>query len=154
MNHDFVYRDDATEAERYTFMLEQMGYELKRITEERRVFVATYDGRKLPDPETVSAPNPFGWGPFTAKNLIDALTRVHNTDMLATGPVFIDETGLPDKPGPGQEHKDIAITMEMPNFTTQDFEKLRPWFRDTFGITFVQEIRPMEVIVVTKTKEN
>ena len=154
MNHDFVYRDDTTEAERYTFMLEQMGYELRQITEQRKVFVAAYDGRELPDPGKVSAPKPGGWGWFTAGSLIDTLTRVNNPDMQAAGPVFMDETGLPVEPGPGQDHKDIAITTEMPDVTTQSFETLRPWFKDTFGITFVEETRPMEVIVVAKTKKN
>jgi hypothetical protein len=154
MNHDLVYRDDTTQAERYTFLLVQMGYRLKKIVEQRKAYVARYDGRELPDPETVMAPNPVGWGPFTARTLIDTLTRVSDSEMRANGPVFIDETGLPDKPGPGQDNKDIAITMEMPNFTTQDFETLRPWFKRTFGITFVDEIRQMEVIVVNKIKEN
>jgi len=152
MNHDFVYRDDTTQAERYTFMLEQMGYELKKVTENRRVFVATYDGRELPDPDKVSAPKPGGWGWFTAGSLIDSLTRVNNPDMQAAGTVFIDRTGLPVKPASGQDHKDIAITTEWPDVTTQSFETLRPWFRDTFGITFAEETRPMEILVVTKAK--
>ena len=152
MSHDLVYRDDATRAERYTFILEQMGYELKKVTQERKVFVATYDGRELPDPEKVSAPNAAGWGAFTARTLIDTLTRVNDPDLQAAGPVFIDQTGLPDRPAPGQEYKDIAITMEMPNFTTQSFETLRPWFEETFGITFVEQTRPMEILVVTRAK--
>ena len=152
MNHDFVYRDNATEAEKCAFILEQMGYELKKVTGERKVFVATYDGRELPAPEKVSAPNPAGWGWFTAGSLIDSLTRVHDPDLQAAGPVFIDQTGLPAQPAPGQERKYIAITMEMPSFTTQSFETLRPWFKDTFGISFVEETRPMEILVVTKTR--
>ena len=152
MNHDFVYRDDTTQAERYAFILEQMGYELKKVTEERKVFIATYDGRELPDPEKVSAPNPAGWGAFTARTLIDTLTRVNDPDLQASGPVFIDQTGLPAQPAPGQDYKDTAITMEMPSFTTQSFETLRPWFKDTFGISFVEETRLMEILVVTKAE--
>jgi len=150
MNHDFVYKDDISTKERYTFMLEQMGYEIEKVTQERQVFIATYDGRELPDPCDVSVPDPVGWGWFTAGTLIDTLTRVNNPDQKAAGPVFIDETNLPDRPGPGQSHKNIAIAMEMPNFKTQTFETLRPWFEETFGITFAEETRPMEILVIRK----
>jgi len=149
LSHDLVYRDDVLQRERYMFVLGQLGYSIEKVTENRTAYVATYDGRALPDPETVSAPNPAGWGYHTARFLINMLTRANNPGPLANGPVFIDETGLPSKPGPGQTHEDIAISMEMPS-TDLDFETLRPWFRDNFGITFTQETRPMELFVIKK----
>jgi len=152
MNHDLVYRDGVSSEQKYTFILKQMGYEIEKITEQRKVYIATYDGRKLPNPRDVSAPNPAGWAWFTARSLIDSLTRTSNQDHKADGPVFIDETNLPAQPAPGQSYKDIAITMEMPSFTTQSFEELRPWFKDTFGISFVEETRPMEILVVRKAR--
>jgi len=152
MNHDLVYRDGVSSEQKYTFILKQMGYEIEKITEQRKVYIATYDGRKLPNPRDVSAPNPAGWAWFTARSLIDSLTRTSNQDHKADGPVFIDETNLSAQPAPGQSYKDIAITMEMPSFTTQSFEELRPWFKDTFGISFVEETRPMEILVVRKAR--
>ncbi|MCP4450582.1 MAG: redoxin domain-containing protein [Planctomycetes bacterium] len=149
LNHDLVYRDNVSQKEEYTFILEQLGYTIEKVTEDRTVFVATYDGRPLPDPETVSAPRPGGWGYFTANRLINTLTRAHDPNCQAKAPVFIDETNLPFKPGPGQTYQDMAISMEMPGIN-QDFEALRPWFADTFGITFTQEIRPMEILVIRK----
>jgi len=149
LKHDLVYRDDTLQHERYTFILKQLGYTIDKVTENRTVYVATYDGRDLPDPETVSAPNPVGWGYHTAGFLINMLTRAHNRDALAKGPVFIDETGLPSKPAPGQTYEDIAVSMEMPS-TDLDFETLRPWFKDNFGITFSQEVRSLEVLVIKR----
>ena len=115
----------------------------------RTVFVAIYDGRDLPDPETVSAPEASGWGYVTARQLLDNLTRVRNWDYTASGPLFIDETGLPSEPGEGQTYQDIAISMEYPN-SKLDLETLRPWYKDTFGITFTQETRPVEVFVIQR----
>jgi hypothetical protein len=151
LNHDLVYRDDASMKEKYRFALQEMGYKIESIIEERTVFVAKYDGRDLPDPETVSAPEASGWGYVTARQLLDTLTRVRNWDYTASGPLFIDETGLPFEPGEGQTYQDIAISMEYPN-SELDLETLRPWFADTFGITFTQETRPMEILVIRKQK--
>jgi hypothetical protein len=147
--HDLVYRDDVSQPEQYRFILQELEYRIERVIENRDVFVASYDGRALPDPEIVSTPNPVGGGYYTAGILIDLLTRARNCDFLAQGPVFVDETGLPSKPGPQQTFEDIAICMEMPN-TDQSFEALRPWFKENFGITFTQETRALEVFVIKK----
>ncbi|NQV33434.1 MAG: redoxin domain-containing protein [Phycisphaeraceae bacterium] len=149
LNHDLVYRDDASMKEKYRFALQEVGYKIESVIEERTVFVAKYDGRDLPDPETVSAPGASGWGYVTARQLLESLTRVRNWDYTASGPLFIDETGLPFEPGEGQTYQDIAISMEYPN-SELDLETLRPWYKDTFGITFTQEIRPMEILVIRK----
>ncbi len=54
LNHDLVYQDDVTQPEKWTFILNGLGYHIETVVEEREVYVATYDGRDLPDPETVS----------------------------------------------------------------------------------------------------
>lgn len=149
LNHDLVYQDDVTQQERWTFILNELGYHIDTVVEEREVYVATYDGRDLPDPETVSAPKPAGGGYSTVDLLLSMLTRAHNRGFLAQGPIFIDETGLPSKLGPNQTLKDIALSMEMPDMD-QDLETLRPWFEGNFGITFTKETRSLEVFVIKK----
>ena len=151
LNHNLVYRDDVSMKEKFSFILQEMGYIIETTVEERTVFVAKYDGRDLPDPETVSAPGVSGWGYHTAKNLLDSMTRVRNWDFMAAGPLFIDETGLPSERGPGQTYKDIALSIEYPDCKL-DFETLQPWFEETFGITFTQETRSVEVFIIRKKK--
>jgi hypothetical protein len=154
MNHDLVYRDDMKAKDHYLFLLDQMGYRLETQTVDRQVFVAKYDGRQLPDPETVSAPNPVGWGYTNLKGLLDMMT-IHldskTPETLGDGPLFIDETGLPSGTETLEEIKKNAITMEMPQARTlEDFESLRPWYEENFGITFTEEARKVEVYVVQK----
>ena len=154
MNHDLVYRDDVKAENHYPFLLDQMGYRLETQTVPRQVFVAHYDGRQLPDPESVSAPNPVGWGYTSLKGLLDMIT-IHldgkTSDRRGYGPLFIDETGLPSGTETLDEIKKNAITMEMPQARTlEDFESLRPWYKENFGITFTEETRPVEIYVVRK----
>ncbi len=154
MNHDLVYRDETDPKMHYRFLLEQMGYRLETKTVERRVFVAKYDGRELPDSESVSAPNPGGWGYNTVRELLDMMTISLDRQTLEVsgdGPLFIDETGLPSVWETLEELKENAICMEMPSVDSiEDFEKIRSWYEKNFGITFTEETRPIEMFVVRK----
>jgi hypothetical protein len=155
MNHDLVYRDDISRREQYIFVLEQMGYTLEKKTEDRNVYIAKYDGRKLPDPDKVEAPDVLasgGW--FPVKSILDSMTRGLDREITAAGPLFIDETGLPTEWNSPEGYKDNAISRELPRVESmEDFLKLRPWFKDTFGITFTKETRPIEILVVRKADQ-
>ena len=149
MNHDLVLKDDIPYKEQWEFVLKHMGYELETKKEDRKVIVAKYDGRELPDPDKVSVQNPIGAGYFTAEQTLNYMTRALDNEITARGPLFIDETNLPAKADTPQGYKEIAISMELPNVDSfEDFENLKPWFNDNFGITFEEETRPIEILVV------
>ena len=153
MNHDLVYNDDVSRDEQCRFILARMGYRLEKQTENRKVIVAEYNGRPLPDPNTLSAPDRVGVGWFSARNLIDYMTRAMDRDLTATSPLFVDETNLPSKTDSLQGYKDSAITVELPRVANMEhFEKVRPWFKENFGITFMEETRAIEMFIITKSK--
>jgi len=149
LNHDLVYRNDVSSDEQFAFILKTFGYRIEKVTERRTVYVATYDGKTLPDPNAVTAPNAGGWGYFTARQLIDSLTRTINPNNEPNAPIFVDETGLPSEPGPARTFRDIAISMEMPGHKT-DLEALQTWFAETFGIHFTEQTRPVEIQVIRR----
>lgn len=149
LNHDLVYRNDVSSDDQFAFILKTFGYCIETVTEQRTVYVATYDGKTLPDPNAVVAPNAGGWGYFTARQLIDSLTRRMNPNNEPNAPIFLDETGLPSEPGPGRTFQDIAISMEMPGHET-DLEALKTWFAQTFGIHFTEQTRPVEIQVIRR----
>lgn len=129
---------------------------------ERRVWVARYDGRKLPNWREVrplewkDAPGQpvirAGGSNTTAHVLLEAFmdatngTRQGLRAPLADEMVYIvDETGLPQRPGVNQSSGSICLCYEYQFWQgKQAAERARTWFQENFGISFHEEKRVLK----------
>lgn len=135
----------------------QAGVAIVDLPTARKVWVARYDGRKLPYSRWVK---PLEWEdapdqPFVRSNggtahyiiqaFMDAVNNGRTPQPLADGMVYIvDETGLPQKPGDNQTVPSITLCHELQFWTGgEGTERARAWFKDNFGITFQEEERTL-----------
>ena len=135
------------------------------ITEQRDIWIARYDGRPLKPWQEVRAPvargqaratqpgMDFSSNPHSMRRLFDGFTYYQGYDLTADKIIVIDETGLPSEPAQGQSREDVAVSSASPYWRgTESVELARKWFKEQFGITFVEESRPITVYVVRKRR--
>jgi hypothetical protein len=163
LNHDLITKNDHTSRDRVDFVLDALGFEIVEIREQRKVWIAHYDGRPLRPWREVKAPVARGdarhtkpgmdwnFNAHTMKNLLDSFAYYQDYDLGADRIMIIDETGLPSEPAEGQSEESIAVSSASPYWRgDESIEMARKWFREQFGVTFTEEIRPMIVHVVRK----
>ena len=88
------------------------------------------------------------------RRLLDGFTYYQGYDLTADKIIIIDETGLPSEPVEGQSEKDIAVSSASPYWHgAESITLASKWFNEQFGVTFVEESRPMTVYVVRKRRQ-
>jgi hypothetical protein len=93
----------------------------------------------------------WNFNAHTMKHLLESFTYYQDYDLGADRIIIIDETGLPSEPAEGQSEESIAVSSASPYWRgDESIEMARKWFREQFGVTFNEEIRPMIVHVVRK----
>ncbi len=162
LNRDLVYKDGVTLREQEQFVLDLMGLELVEVTEERTVWVAHHDGRRLKPWREVKAPvsregaRAIGagmastFGMTTLRKLFDAVAWAQDYGLTARGIIIVDETGLPTE---AEDRESIAVASEGPHWGwpyEESREIAKHWFAEEFGVTFTEETRPVTVHVVRK----
>jgi len=163
LNHDLITKNGHTSRERADFVLDDLGLEIVEVSEQRKVWVAHYDGRPLKTWREVKAPVARGdarhtkpgmdWisNSHTMKHLLESFAYYQGYDLRADKLIIIDETGLPSKPAEGQSEESIAVSSASPYWGgDESIEMARKWFREQFGVTFTEEIRTVTVYLVRR----
>jgi hypothetical protein len=163
LNHDLITSNKFTQRQRVDFVLDKLGLEIIDITENRKVWVAHYDGRPLKPWRQVKAPvahpprSPLypgmasGFGPNSMKQLFDSFAYYQDYNLTANKIIIIDETGLPSEPAKGQPPESVAVSSESAYWGGEEsIEIAKKWFAEQFGVTFTEEIRPMTVHIIRK----
>lgn len=163
LNHDLITSNKFTQHQRADFVLNTLGLEIIDITEDRKVWVAHYDGRPLKPWRQVKAPvakpprSPLRPGmdstssPHSIQNLFDSFAYLQDLDLNADKIIIIDQTGLPSEPKEGQSRESIAVSSASPFWGGEEsIEIAKKWFAEQFGVTFSEEIRPMTIYVVRR----
>ena len=163
LNYDLITSNKFSSRQRVDFVLDKLGLEIIEITENRRVWVAQYDGRPLKPWRQVEAPvtkpprSPLRPGmdstssPHSIKHLFEIFAYWQDLDLNADKIIIIDKTGLPSEPKEGQSRESIAVSSASPFWGgDESIEIAKKWFKEQFGITFTEESRPMTVYIVWK----
>jgi len=163
LNHDLITSNKFTQRQRVDFVLDKLGLEINEITENRKVWIAHYDGRPLKPWRQVKAPvdhpprSPLRPGmdpvsnPHSIKPLFDSFAYWQDYDLNADKIIIIDQTGLPSELKEEQSRESIAVSSASPFWAgDESIEIARKWFKEQFGITFTEEIRPITIYVVRK----
>lgn len=161
LNVDLITKNDHTLRERADFVLDSLSLEIVEVSEQRKVWMAHYDGRSLKPWRQVKAPvehgdarhtkpgMDFSSNPHTMEHLFESFAYYQDYDLGADRLIIIDETGLPSEPTEGQTQESVAVSSASPFWRgDESIEMAREWFRKEFGVTFTEEIRPMIVHVV------
>jgi hypothetical protein len=105
-------------------------------------------------------------GPVTLRELFDDFnSMIDRHDLAADKPWIIDETELPAPPRydeskhgtPREYRKNVEsqfyVATDSPWFVGHEsIELTRDWYKKEFGITFKEEVRPVTVHVIRRTK--
>ncbi|KPK42276.1 MAG: hypothetical protein AMJ65_07895 [Phycisphaerae bacterium SG8_4] len=163
LNYDLVARTEPTPRERADFVLNALGLEIIGVTEQRKVWVAHYDGRPLKPWQEVTAPVPrgdarhtmpgmaSGRGRKSVRELFEDFAYYQDYHLSADGIIIVDETGLPSRPAEGQSAGSVAVSSVSPYWRGDESIPIaRKWFKEQFGITFTEEMRPMTVHIVRR----
>ncbi|MHC4952163.1 MAG: hypothetical protein ACYTEU_14460 [Planctomycetota bacterium] len=163
MNHDLITCNDHTQMQRVEFILDAMGYKLVQETEQRNVWIAHYDGRSLKPWKDIKAPIPNPHNsplipgmasgthcPQSAQQLFEVFNYQQNTDLTGKGIIIIDETGLPYDENTHSEKHAICGESVYWDDSNKSLEISKKWFKEQFGITFMEEIRTIPVWTVQK----
>jgi len=162
LNYDLITKNDKR-WEWADFVLDALGLEIVEVNEPCKVWIAHYDGRPLKPWQKVKAPVARGnarhtepgmdWSsnPQTMKDLFESFAYYQNYDLNANGIIIIDDTGLPSEPIEGRSDESVALSSVSPYWRgDESIEIARKWFKEQFGVTFTEEIRPMVVYIVRK----
>jgi hypothetical protein len=165
LNHDLITSNKFTQRQRVDFVLDKLGLEIIEITEQRNVWAAHYDGSPLKPWREVKAPvargdaratgpgMASGWGTYSMKQLFESFAYYQDYGLTANKIIIVDETGLPSEPKEGQSRESVAVSNESPFWGgDESIEIAKKWFKEQFGVTFSEEIRPMTVYVVRKQR--
>jgi hypothetical protein len=159
LRYDLVIKDGQTLIDEIHFVLDTLGLELVESVEQRRVFVAHYDGRPLKPWQQVKAPVQQGdphndpgmdWDskPITMPQLFEDFMRYQNPLLTSTAILIVNETGLSDKDSTGE---DLHVSSASPYWQGEEIiDMARQWFKEQFGVTFTEETRPMTVYSVQR----
>lgn len=150
-----------------TAYMQQAGVEIVETPVQRKVWVAHYDGRKLPffkDVKPLEMPDGSqpriaqGGTQSTARSVLEAFMDTVNESRgnkpLTDSMIYIvDETGLPQKPGENQTWTSIALCYEYKFWTgTEAANSAKAWFKSNFGITFTEEARTITFHEIRKKR--
>ena len=172
LNLDIVFRTrvgeeiDATrrlaaatsKTARAALLLDHLGLEMVETEASRPVWVAQYDGRKLKPWREVKAPFERGhegpgracqWrsgGGFTLRaDVFRLFNWQQDCQLTGRSVAIVDETGIPE---------DLEVCSELADFHgchgEAGREVAKRWFAEEFGITFREEVRPVELQVVRR----
>jgi hypothetical protein len=160
LNYDLVVRDGQTETDEVHFMLDALGMDLVESVEQRRVWVAHYNGQPLKPWQQVKAPVPWGDARYTMPGmdrnsnsttmpqLFHGFVYYQGYDLTASKILIVDETGLSHKDSSG---KDLYVSSASPYWRGSGcIDMARQWFKEQFGVTFTEETRPMTVYSVKR----
>jgi len=159
LRYDLVIRDGQTLLDEINFVLDTLDLELAESVEQRRVFVAHYDGRPLKPWQQVKAPVQQGdphndpgmdWDskPITMPQLFEDFMRYQNPLLTSTAILIVNETGLSHEDSTGE---DLYVSSASPYWQGEEIiDMARQWFREQFGVTFAEETRPMTVYSVQR----
>ena len=163
LNYDLVAKGAHTPRERADFVLNALGLEIIEVTEHRKVWVARYDGRPLKPWQEVTAPvsrgdarhtmpgMASGRGRTSVRELFEGFAYYQDYHLSADKIIIIDETGLPCEPAEGQSVESVAVSSVSPYWRGDESIAIaRKWFREQFGITFTEQMRPMTVHIVRR----
>ncbi|MHC4745033.1 MAG: hypothetical protein ACYS8Z_24210, partial [Planctomycetota bacterium] len=163
LNYDLITSKGHSSRERADFVLATLGLEIVEVTEQRDVWVARHDGRPLKPWQEVRAPAAWGQAratqpgmdrnsqPHSMKHLLDSFTYYQGYDLTADKIIVVDETGLPSEAAESQSEEDVAVSSASPYWRRDEsIEIARKWFKEQFGVTFVEESRLMTVYLVRK----
>jgi len=163
LNVDLITKNDHSSRERVDFVLDLLSLKIVDVDEQRKVWIAHYDGRPLKPWRQVKAPvargearhtktgMDFSSNPHTMKHLFESFAYYQDYDLEADQLIIIDETGLPSDPAEGQPEESAAVSSASPYWRgNESIEIAKKWFREEFGVAFTEEIRPMIVHVVRK----
>ena len=163
LNSDLITKNEHSQRKRVDFVLETLGLEIVEVREQRKVWVAHYDGRPLKPWREVKAPvargdaralHPgmdFNSNPCTMEHLLESFAYYQDYDLGADRLIIIDETGLPSESAKGQSDESVAVSSASPYWDgDESIEMARKWFREQFGVTFTEEIRTVTVYLVRR----
>jgi len=163
LNYDLVARTEHTARERADFVLNALGLEIVVVTEQRKIWVARYDGRPLKPWQEVEAPvsrgdarhtmpgMASGRGRTSVRELFEGFVYYQDYHLSADKIVIVDETGLPSEPKEGESPGSVAVSSVSPYWRGDESIAIaRKWFEEQFGITFTEQTRPMTVHIVRK----
>lgn len=168
-NLTIVVRREVSSMDLYTHVLRSFNLVVRSTKIRRPVWVAQYDGRQLPNWRTVFPLSADHLGSArirgsSSRNGITELLRLFaqsaNSDLdrqsgLLTPDhvVIIDETGLPTERGPNQSWGSLNLSSGYAFWSGDEGTKLgREWFKNTFGITFKEEAREIEVLKLARAE--
>lgn len=167
LNHDLVTHNKHTQRQRIDFVLDSLGFEIVETTENRKVWIANWNGQALKPWQKVKAPVPnpdhsalqagmsSGSNPESMKNLFDSFVYYQGYDLHAKGIVIIDQTNIRSEPKPNERSSDVAVSSNSIYWGGKKAPEIaRKWFKDEFGVTFKEEIRAMTVYVVQSKRDN
>jgi len=165
LNHDLITSNKFTQRQRADFVVDALGLEIIKITEQRKVWIAHYDGRPLKPWRDVKAPvpNPHNvplrpgmastFGPTSMKQLFDSFAYWQDCNLTANSLIIIDETGLSVEIPVERSPEKSAVSSESPYWGGHEsIEIARKWFKEQFGVTFTEEILAITVYEVRKRK--
>lgn len=140
---DLVYRAGIELGECFRLALAACGLELTTETlPARPVLIARCDGRKLRGHTEVYGPwhvddGDIGTRTWRAADLLESLSQ-----QIGTGVYLVDETGL-DSP--------LCLGDGTPRWEgDQGFEQASRWLQEQFGVTLVEEARPVETYLIQR----
>lgn len=161
LNHDLITHNKFSSRQRVDFVLDSLGLEIIEITKDRKVWVANWNGQTLKPWRDVKAPVPnpnnipthagmaSTWGGSSMKDLFHGFTYWQDYNLKADKIIIIDETGIRSEFHPDETPSDVAVSGESPFWGgEQSIEIARRWFKEEFGVTFIEEIRPMTIYVI------
>ena len=171
LNHDLVVKrlddegrtlEETSPRVQCEFILDELGLDLVETVEERVVWIAQYDGRRLKpwrdveapvadDPEARALMPGVRSGSNSAGNSAGDHFRHFNfcrdRQLTARKVLLVDETGIPEE----TPLTEISVNWYGPDDVL--YEIAREWFEREFGITFVEGRRRMPVFEVRKKRE-
>jgi len=166
LNHDLITNYEHTSRQRADFVLDALGLELVEVNEQRKVWIAHYDGRPLKPWQQVKAPvargdarhmkpgMDFNSNPHSMRHLLESFAYYQDYDLTAKQTIIIDETGLPSESVESPFDESIAVSSASPYWHGDKIiETARQWFKEQFGVTFIEETRLMTVYVVRKREQ-
>lgn len=166
LNHDLITSGTSPRA-RVDFVLDALGLRLAEVSEPRTVWVAHYDGRRLKPWKDVPAPvaskvgEPLrpgtsgGSGPASMADLFGQFDWYQSMDLSGRSVCIVDETGLPVHPdlpvySPSEIERWAVANVNVYWGGPESLPIARRWFAEQFGVTFVEEVRPMPLYEVRK----
>jgi hypothetical protein len=147
LNHDLVSRNTDFGRSR-ELLIGCLGLEVVEDTRPVKVWIAIHDGRSLKDPNQVLAPLRYDSlapkaGMMRASARAGLPLSYLFINLAMDQGVFMDNQTRLDP--------EIPVALECPSFAGPEGKAFAcQWFKNQFGITFTEEIRPMTVWVVRK----